>query len=391
MSTLLSFDVRNAIRAALTAEFNTNEAREAFAATGLIERVKTVHDVCDAAGLEGITNEVAAAYVYFTAVRSGQVPADVAQAELQVPVTAGWHKANPPADLWALMGADTQPSWLDEFNKIGGIAERVEFAELADADMLAARVREAMGLSGLEGYKNAQVVDAADPTMLVFIEAVVNGVRALNPLWFVSGAASRLSDEQKRSPYDIRTAAQQAEEQRKAVLRAEARAKKVAEEHAQYAAQKTRVFAALRAANVATAGELLAQPFEDVSAAIGSGRTHPAARALATQVRQLETSIKEDLAVALAHQYLIAPLVAAQPLWFRELANGDVSLRPKPLKVKPAVLSRAQSSIRRGIYASIEKYGAAEVETAIRAIFGVGEDIVLAAPAEVPDEFKAGS
>lgn len=303
----------------------------------------------------------ASCFVYLFRQNSG-LP--VTREELGLVEPKSWSKPLPYINFMALVS-----QWPEEYAKVPAMAAAIDLATVKEEEVvcnerIAACVRDILGMGGLEYSNDADVVNANDPIMKLFIEAVKFQLQTVTaPVWFAGGEITNT-----KSAYEIEKLAEAEKMREKIEQRRKYAADRAEKIRAAHAAAKEAYFATLNSPKLTTVIEgLNAAGFDVVKGIVKSDVW-------------LDDELK-DIAkdkVELLQQYILSKLAILQPTWFRETANSDLVIRPQPLKVKPQTMSRSTHAIRLAVTKVITKYGWDKVKVELEGFMkdNVGMQIV---------------
>jgi hypothetical protein len=304
-----------------------------------------------------------------------------------------WHKAAAPTNVWDLISKDRNPSWVDEYNAIDQVAQTIAYADVFDngvfrddaAHILAAAIRSHLGIGGLEDIYDSRAVGPADVTMSLLLEPLSLKLRTVNPSWYTGAPVPE---------YDALSIAERLEiaereiEAKRVETRRAAAAAQRARHAAEYVSRRDAAFGILETAGAADNRYVTAIrgcEFAQLLAVFGPDVTFPSELnelvALLPGYTAHADDSADDVTKGKAHaakenaelvtQFIIRPIVQAHPNWFRELSNGDSSLRKEPVKLKSVTLTRTQKAIRNGIENLVEKYTASVVVAELATLFSL--------------------
>jgi hypothetical protein len=314
--------------------------------------------------------EYAAVVLIFALERSVIVPGSsghfTLRAELGIPEPIStWHDENPPTTF-----SDLVMNWGDVRQKAMEAAEFVDFKSASNPVFLAAAIRHALGMGGLEDLMDPRAIDESNPTMALLITALRLHLVSYYPHWYPEGDLLQELPEgvngQSRAELNAELNAIKAANRAKAAQ--EAREKKRKDELAFKASNRTLIRQDLERdprfpTAIASLKELSFDGLRDYITEDG-------------WVSKLLPGIRQSSEI---EQIILLHLNRA---WFRESADGDLKLRKSAPKPKSTV--RRDNAIQTSLSKLIAKYGDAVVPV----IRGVLDNNPLEAMKAQIDEYR---
>lgn len=374
------------IRDAIIATFPSADAMRGFIQLPLEDKVARIAQLCPETPDQ--IRRAALHTVLALCDPASDVAARRTQLGLPNPVST-WPIAGPaPQNLRELQDPKLLPEWADRGLAVtDACAQGLSYAELVhprSKDLIAAAIRNHFGIGGLEDLGDHRAIQASDRTMMVLISQV-RWLLAVQyrPEWFdaENNPLPALPAGVDARPYqDVLTELRQKEdEERKA--RQQARA-------AEYRTKKLGEHASLRAAalQVCAGNTFIASTAAAISGSFDAAKSVLAAEVIAIDdvlqpvlksiillpefqsltAKRGESAIDLEVrryrvAAYMIWQAIMLVTAQAQPTWFRTLENGDLKLRPEPLKQAVRRNTRAQRAILVNLYKLTEKYGRDQV------------------------------
>ncbi len=397
----------------------TDAQRPTFTKSTPAEQIAVLTELLATASMQDISPEQIKAFVLLYNAKVGglasNIPALQKLRDELLGAPKGWHKANPPNNVFDLMNPNRSPSWVEDYQKVGDIVATLDFASAQSADDIINAIKNTFGIGGMEDALDPRAIGANDATMKLFIQAVQYQFANSRPEWIdpatgvmfktlPQGVDARSGDE-IRAELDAKIEAEKVDRRRK--QQEERRAKLLAEYQKRkdaFLARFETVFNQSTEAKTFLA-KLLTLSFEDMQkllrgreAAVETTgaqstwldsntvqlaldlvpkRDVDTSKMTAEQLEDFKSEIGAERleAVALAEQFFLTRLSAAQPTWYRPISNGDLILRKAPLKEKPAGMGRSERATYNGIGRLVDKYGPAAVAKQMLAIFGIEKDV----------------
>jgi len=280
--------------------------------------------------------------------------------ELGIPDPAGWAKTPAPTTFPALFS-----TWLEEYQAATAATKYVDHASLwaknkdpvksiaTRREALAAAIRHALGMGGLEDVLDPRAIAPGDATMDLLVSGAEANLQIQYPHWFDEKTGELLptlpDDINGRSKVEQDILEQIDRAARKAAARQAAAEEQRAAQRAELAAKHASALAALNADSAfLTAVECAkTMSFEDLKAFLSAADVVPAPAGL--------TSADVTAALSLA-------LSEAKPTWFRARPDGTPVMR----RGEPRVVgSRKANSIAKNLTRLITKHGKSEVEAVL--------------------------
>lgn len=287
------------------------------------------------------------------------------------PVITAWPFPNPPKSFAQLVS-----NWAEYYNKIGDAAALVDFASANAPEYLAAAIRQALGLGGLEDLGDGREINSTDPVMALFIKALSRQLLTAYPHWAPEGdlLTALPADVDGRAIEEINIA--------DAAKKAEQRATKA--KHERENKRQTELLEK-RATRKELAEQLKGLP--EYAALLNALQPMPF-----DELRDKAAGLIETFAASLqlndsaGHltQVIYATLT---PAYFREAAEGDLAFRR--VAPKPASTVRRDNATLTALAKLVGKYGFPNVSIAVAKVLADQPTLLKAAEAYKSDEDEA--
>ena len=186
-------NIKSVFEAALEASITSGEEKLIkFLQLPLDEQLGIIHTMINEAvtnyPLQAMTEGEIKAFLLLLAMQAQSIVPNSAQhyelrEKLGLPVR-GWLKANPPATMRELIDTGRNPSWDDEYRKIGEMVNKLDFTSAHNDNDIADAVKTVLEIGGLEDNGDSRAIDIAkDLTMRTFIAAVKHHLPMARPDW----------------------------------------------------------------------------------------------------------------------------------------------------------------------------------------------------------------
>jgi hypothetical protein len=392
---MLNFSDLNVLRDA--AKGMPEADKVALASCGLAEQSAKIRSLRPA-----VPQDTCAAFVLWMNAKLGKISGPsltAARVTLGLPpTTTKWPWPRPPRNSFeAFDEVRGAKEWYDLFTaaKGGELAKQVSYEEASVPEALIAAVKNYAKIGGYEDLQDSSAIQAADKTMGMLLEALDYGVMIVNPQWYDKDSGNLLKslpagiDPRAFAVVDAELKAK-VEAQRAADRAAKVEARRESD-RAKYKEIKTNALAALYGKHKVDldtiSGVLAKAPIEELFKMIDeAGDGTWLNGVLQTTAASALPGTDAAAANHFMEQAILTKVSEAKPHWFRTLVTGDLACRPAEPKSKVG-LNKKQKSVRRALYAFVDKYGAALTLAEIQAVFtGVKAENEAVAP--VPAELS---
>jgi len=306
----------------------------------------------------------------------------------------GWHKDNPPTNIFDMTNNQRVPCWLEDYGKIGEAVALLDFNAAHNNNDIADAIKTVLGIGGLEDTGDTRAITEKDPTMSVFVAAAQYQLPLAYPTWVVNG---KLANKEKELPqgtdlrakFVIEAELEQIKQAKKAQAKKEAVEATKAQKKAEYETQKAKFFALLQSCPEAEAlaKSMSEKTFQEArkTTEVPNGETwltEPVLKFIAMNTKKAEGM--DDKAyeratmenISLTKQYVLEKLGKLQPTWVRQDARSwQAGLYiPKNLPTENTTARAQRNGLavsRRHIAGLMIQYSVLDVAAAMLEVLGV--------------------